>query len=66
MAQKLSRDRTRSIPEMCTTLTIAKAPLYRWVNAEGGMSRNRSPCAVDNQHHSHDGTCMRYHSYHIG
>jgi DNA invertase Pin-like site-specific DNA recombinase len=36
MAKKLYRDRTLSIPEICKTLTISKATLYRWVNAGGG------------------------------
>jgi excisionase family DNA binding protein len=36
MAKKLYRDRTLSIPEICKTLNISKATLYRWVNAGGG------------------------------
>ncbi len=36
MAKKLYRDRTISIPEICKTLHISKATLYRWVNAGGG------------------------------
>src|SRR5712691_7487199 len=36
MAKKLYRDRTISIPEICKTLNISKATLYRWVNAGGG------------------------------
>src|SRR6266487_3945070 len=35
-AKKLYRDRTLSIPEICQTLHISKATLYRWVNAGGG------------------------------
>jgi DNA invertase Pin-like site-specific DNA recombinase len=35
-AKKLYRDRTLSIPEICKTLNISKATLYRWVNAGGG------------------------------
>jgi DNA invertase Pin-like site-specific DNA recombinase len=35
-AKKLYRDRTLSIPEICKTLHISKATLYRWVNAGGG------------------------------
>jgi len=35
-AKKLYRDRTISIPEICKTLHISKATLYRWVNAGGG------------------------------
>jgi len=36
MAKKLYRDRTLSIPEICKTLNISKATLYRWVNMGGG------------------------------
>jgi DNA invertase Pin-like site-specific DNA recombinase len=36
MAKKLYRDRTLSIPEICKTLNISKATLYRWVSAGGG------------------------------
>ncbi len=36
MAKKLYRDRTIPIPEICKTLHISKATLYRWVNAGGG------------------------------
>jgi DNA invertase Pin-like site-specific DNA recombinase len=36
MAKKLYRDRTLSIPEICKTLNISKATLYRWVNRGGG------------------------------
>src|SRR5207253_6957581 len=36
MAKKLYRDRTLSILEICKTLNISKATLYRWVNAGGG------------------------------
>jgi transposase-like protein len=36
MAKRLSRDRTISLPEICKTLNISKATLYRWVNAGGG------------------------------
>jgi DNA invertase Pin-like site-specific DNA recombinase len=36
MAKKLYRDRTLSIPEICKTLNISKATLYRWVNTGGG------------------------------
>jgi DNA invertase Pin-like site-specific DNA recombinase len=36
MAKKLYRDRTLSLPEICKTLNISKATLYRWVNACGG------------------------------
>jgi len=35
MAKKLYRDRTISIPEICKTLHISKATLYRWVNTGG-------------------------------
>ena len=36
MARKLYRDRSISIPEICNTLHISKATLYRWVNTGGG------------------------------
>jgi DNA invertase Pin-like site-specific DNA recombinase len=36
MAKKLYRDRILSIPEICKTLNISKATLYRWVNVGGG------------------------------
>jgi DNA invertase Pin-like site-specific DNA recombinase len=36
MAKKLYRDWTILIPEICKTLHILKATLYRWVNAGGG------------------------------
>jgi DNA invertase Pin-like site-specific DNA recombinase len=36
MAKKLYRDPTLSIPEICKTLNISKATLYRWVNMGGG------------------------------
>jgi DNA invertase Pin-like site-specific DNA recombinase len=36
MAKRLYRDRTLSIPEICKTLNISKATLYRWVNAGSG------------------------------
>ena len=39
-AKKLYRDRTISIPEICKTLHISRATLYRWVNTGGG---NRKP-----------------------
>ena len=35
-AKKLYHDRTISIPEICKTLHISKATLYRWVNFGGG------------------------------
>jgi DNA invertase Pin-like site-specific DNA recombinase len=35
-AKKLYRDRTLTIPEICKTLHISKATLYRWVNTGGG------------------------------
>jgi len=35
-AKKLYRDRTLPIPEICKTLRISKATLYRWVNTGGG------------------------------
>ena len=44
MAKKLYRDRTLSIPEICKTLNISKATLYRWETLAGGMPRNRSHC----------------------
>ena len=36
MAKKLYRDRTITIPEICKTLHISRATLYRWVNTGGG------------------------------
>jgi DNA invertase Pin-like site-specific DNA recombinase len=36
MAKKLYRDQTITIPEICKTLNISKATLYRWVNMGGG------------------------------
>jgi DNA invertase Pin-like site-specific DNA recombinase len=40
MAKKLYRDRTLSIPEICKTLNISKATLYRWINAgEGNFAK---------------------------
>ena len=48
MARKLYRDRTISIPEICNTLHISKATLYRWVSPpytffllNGDMELNR-------------------------
>jgi len=36
MAKKLYRDQTITIPEICKTLHISRATLYRWVNTGGG------------------------------
>jgi DNA invertase Pin-like site-specific DNA recombinase len=36
MAKKLYRDRTLSIAEICNTLHISRATLYRWIDAGGG------------------------------
>jgi len=37
MAKKLYRDKTNSIPEICTMLHISRATLYRYINAHAGQ-----------------------------
>jgi DNA invertase Pin-like site-specific DNA recombinase len=36
MARKLYADKSNSIPEICRTLNISRATLYRWINTVGG------------------------------
>ena len=42
MARKLYADKTYSIEDICKTLNISRATLYRYVSGAGGLAASRS------------------------
>jgi DNA invertase Pin-like site-specific DNA recombinase len=42
MAEALYKDKNNTIDEICRTLNISRATLYRYIKAEDGRDRNRS------------------------